>query len=168
MKKERIIIFFAIVILATALFASFLSLIQASSSGISIIQADVLAEEVSIQVPDIIYLPDLAKGYCPRVGVENKQTINNTGNVPIKVIPIMINETELITNDTVLLSTGSAECDEMTLVNSFSLDIDAHKELGGEPGDKDFYITVDLRTYNGNINEERTEQAEIQFIATKQ
>lgn len=127
------------------------------------IMKPIVAEQIiSVSVPDFIDLGNVTKGSStPKVKIE----INNTGNVDIKVTPILKNSSENIFS---YLYFGSSVCtNSCQRIGDYSINID--KPTTGSSRNVSFYMKLDLTNYNDTINNDMIDyQTELIFVAMPQ
>ena len=123
------------------------------------VSANILRSEfIGIEVPDTLYFGDVQTG-------EKSDTlnlyINNTGNIDITVTPELTNDTEEIFS---YLFFQRVQSDTPVQIGSFSVDIS--KPSSGEKKSQRTYVTLDLREFDGELDDDITNhQANVIFWA---
>ncbi len=125
----------------------FLFILLPLNAGIipTVFEADVIGPTISIQVPGYVYFGNISKGQ--EIRTADKLRVNNTGNVPIIVIPQLDNSSEDLFNNLYfsLLAGGPFK-----KIESFSFNISAPASQGAVTYEE-FYAKLDLKNYSGTL-----------------
>ena len=172
-------VLFTIIILVFSLtvFSSYLINAQDSANASMIVEANIIGfstqgpgSGVSIEVPDYIFLGNVTKG--DPISGEITVSINNTGNVPITVTPILKNGEEEIFKYLFFRTQKTSSVDpNLTIfrkIGEYNLNID--KPIAGKSyRSKNCYIQLNLTDFNGEIKEDLIGyRTEIIFLAMAQ
>lgn len=103
--------------------------------------------EIAIEVPDYIFLGNVSKD-DPVSNESDKMWINSTGTANITIMPQIDDPNEKIFQ---YLFFKRITSDSWKRIGNWSLDIDKPKTGKGKG---QFYVRLDLRNFNGNINED--------------
>lgn len=142
---------FAIMLLGAAF-------VSASSSDSLQVKANVLAEEISISVPDEIVFQDIAPGYLSE---KQELLVTNTGTVDVSVSAELDSAYagDIFTN----LGFKRVLSDELTNIRYFDFEVMKPSIVGGERTEN-VYMYLDLVDYIGNTSEQ-DHTAEMIFTA---
>jgi len=130
--------------------------------------AEESAKEVSIKVPDYIFLGDVTKENP--VSDEVKIYINNTGKVPIRVTPQLKENSNDIFGNLFFRTTKTSNGTDVipVKIGNYFLDIDKPSS-GSSYKSKYFYMKLDLTDFSGEINQDLIGyKTEIIFLAMAQ
>lgn len=118
---------------------------------------------ISIQVPDSVDLGNIS--YGDDLSDDTKVEINNTGNVAVKVKPLLVNSGNEIFSNLYFRKRTSGNESTYTKIGDWSMNLSASTS-GVE---KDWcYVRLDLRDYYGTIDQDMiNERADIKFVATQ-
>ena len=157
MKKE-IVVIVALVILGFIV----LSVSADSDSETMTIEADIFTQPplvVSIEVPDYVFLGNVSVGKTNNN--KTKVYVNNTGTANIIITPQVKNLSDDIVN---YLYFQRRVADSWKQIGNFSFGINASTTGGKE--DEYFYMKLDLKDYNGTIDQDIIGyQTDIKFVA---
>jgi len=137
--KKKIAFVFAIMILS-------LGFISAAPSDTILVKTNILAEEISINVPDSVVFQDIAPGY-----LSEKQDVYilNTGTVDISVSAELDNYIgDVFTN----IGFKKILADDLVNLQYFNLEILKPTVVGGERSEG-IYMYLDLTEYTGSTTE---------------
>lgn len=120
---------------------------EAEDEDIMIVQADVLASSVGIDVPDSVEFGDIAKGYkSDRQDLD----IENTGTTDISVIPLLDENYGDEIFEYISFSETAAD-DGLTKIGSFQFSIEKPNNIGGTKEER-IYMYLDLEEFEGEIS----------------
>ncbi|MBI2629277.1 hypothetical protein HYW74_04285 [Candidatus Pacearchaeota archaeon] len=128
------------------------------ANDILTVKADIIGPRVSIQVPDEIDLGNISNGDTPSW---MNFTINNTGNVKVRITSELINSDHEVFNYTEFDTTTEA----IRRVDNFTTTI--NKPSLGDITSKNINVRINLEDYNGTaITEDILDAtAQIRFLA---
>jgi hypothetical protein len=118
---------------------------EAESEDVMIVEADILASSVGIDVPDNVEFGDIAKGY-----ISDRQDIDikNTGTTDISVIPLLDeNYNEGIFD---YISFQKTLSDDFKRIGSFEVEIEKPASIGGTKI-QGIYMYLDFTEFEGEI-----------------
>jgi hypothetical protein len=129
---------------------------------VSIVEIDIYgppAPIIQIQVPDLIDLGNISYNGD---GTRTRVDINNSGNVAVNIKPVLVNSSDEVFSN---LYFERRTTDVYSKIGNWSINITA--PTSGVDGDY-FYMKLDLRNYNGNINSDLLNQrSNVKFVATQ-
>ena len=130
--------------------------------------AEESVEEVSIKVPDYIFLGEVTKENP--VSDEVKIYINNTGKVPVRITPQLKEGNNDIFKNLFFRTTKTSNGTDVipVKIGNYFLDIDKPSS-GSNYRSKYFYMKLDLTDFSGEINQDLIGyKTEIIFLAMAQ
>jgi hypothetical protein len=157
MKRKEAWIFGILFIIIFINFAS-----AETNAGSMIVNTDVQAETISIEVNSSIDFGTIAKGYKSS---EQKIEVINKGNVEINITPKL--DTAYTGEIFKYLYFQRIKNDPLKKIGEFSISIDKPSELG-ETEKETMYVLLDLKNYAESINSAMTDHnTKVIFWATK-
>jgi len=131
---------------------------SAASTDTLKVKTNVLAEEVSISVPDEIVFQDIAPGY---ISEKQEMSVVNMGTVDVSVSAELdaLYEGDIFTN----LGFKRVLADELTNIRYFDFEVMKPTTVGGEKSEG-IYMYLDLVDYSGDTAE-ADHSADIIFTA---
>jgi hypothetical protein len=139
MKKETLWFFLTVM-------SIFLVSFTTAESASMTVRANILADTISIEVPDSIFLGNVTSGFSTDY---QKVDINNTGTTNVRITPRLENSSEEIFNYTYF---ARRTTEDFVKIGDFSLNISKPSSLGGKRSDY-CYIKLDLTNYGSRINQ---------------
>jgi len=172
---STIITFSLLISLGITLSLSFSNVAATEQNATMTVEANIIGfangsttEEVSIEVPDYVFLGNVTKD--EPVSDELKLYINNTGKVAITVTPQLKDPEEIIFSYLFfrLLKTSNGTAVPFTRIGDFSMNIDKPTS-GSSYKSKYFYMKLDLTEFDGDIKEDLIGyRTDILFLAMPQ
>jgi hypothetical protein len=142
MKKRPFLIY-----LITLFFG--LMFLQFASSAVSdsmVVEANVFAQTISIEVPDHVFLGNVTRGFsADYVRID----MNNTGTTDVKITPQLEDSSEKIFNYTYF---ARRTTEDFYRIGNFSINILKPSSIGGKRSEY-CYVKLDLTDYPYDINQ---------------
>jgi len=161
---KNVLIFIGIVLFVVELglvsvFASY------GNNPISKFEVDIYgppASIVNVSVPDRVDLGNLSyNSYSDDV----KVYVNNTGNVAVKIKPVLVNNDDIYANLYFRKRTSGNES-TFTQIGNWSMNISSPGSSGVESDW--FYTRLDLRAYTGTISSDMLDrESDVKFVVTQ-
>jgi hypothetical protein len=132
-----------------------------ASEGVMSVEANVIGDMVEFEIPESIYLGDIARGFATNPVRVN---VSNAGNTDIALTTQEIDGDDIFSN-VYLSKRVSGEDKNFRRVPEFDMSLSRPSTLGGKKDDY-FYIKLDLSDYHGVIPAGTNKLgAELKFIA---
>jgi len=163
MKWVKIGIFF-IVAFFSAILSLFIpaSFVSAESNDTMIVEADIFADIISIEVPDYIFLGSLTND---GVSKKSRVDVNNTGTVAIRVTPYLKNGPDEIFDNLFFQNRQSGNNSIVYGIGEYGFSIDAPSSAGAKRSEY-FRMWLNLTDSDLNLDEDLMGyENEIVFVA---
>jgi hypothetical protein len=123
------------------------------------VQVDIMGDTVSIDVPDSLYLGEVARGFD--TNDTTKITIVNKGNTKVTITPELVDDSSIFSN----LYMKRIQSESFKKIGVFSMNISRPSTLGGTSSEN-CYIKLDLSDYEEDLDAgTNRKSADVRFVA---
>src|SRR3989344_867960 len=136
--------YWAFIVLVSMLF--FLSSVRAEKSNRMIVEADVLAPVVRVEVPDFVSFGSVTQGFSSE---RVKIVLNNTGTTAIEVTPRLDGPDAVFSH----LVFARRTTEDFVPIGSFHMTV-PRPRIPGKSEDDYLYAKLDLTQFSGKANED--------------